>query len=361
MIQKYAYISAVVIISQYSACLVKATVLFDAADSLQSGQSIKIATNNLASVVMPYSTGTSIFSWGNTGVWDPLNNKAIYIGKQASNKYRYYRVEYNELTNTWNRDGSLHPDLTQNQFGHGYDGTAINPANGDIFFRKYGIDEQVYTYSNDFWSELPKAPGCSQVAETIEYWEGRGVVFSDVCGVRLFDGASWATIIDNSSVSSIGYHSIGEYQPQANVYVFGGGNDGPTRLYRVSSDNSCHLLGTSPIGLGNAAAYGQGILVHDPSSTHYIAWDRQSTWYQFDPVLDSWTQLNICGGSGITPCDGTPNYQGIQTIAVAIPEYGVMMFAGHHSDDVWLYKHTDVRSPPVEVPKTPENLSVKAE
>jgi len=316
------------------------TTLSAAAAQLGPGQSIKISTTGLTSSATYSGEAANFTQWGNTGNWDPIRKKGVWVGKRHST-FPYHRLEYDEVTNTWSNSESLHPDLTTGQSGHGYDGTAVDPATGDIYVRRYN-DATVYHWikSTDTWERLPDVPGSVDIAEAVEWWPGRGLVFSDAYGARLYNGSSWSQIVSGASVSNIGYHSFGQVQPNADVYIFGGGNAGPQKIYRLAADDTLTLLGAAPIGLGNSSA-GQGILVDDPASSNFIAWDQASGWYSFNPITDTWSSaLSVCSGDGSTACDGMPNFSEADSIAIPIQSYGVIMFFGPNSNDVWLYKHT---------------------
>lgn len=313
--------------------------LSTAAAQLDSGQSIKIATTDLYD--LNHQDNNQISMWGNTGVWDAGRGRMIWIGKRNSS-YPYHRLEYDEATNDWSEE-SLHSDLSATNSGHGYDCNAIDPTTGDIYFRKFStLRTYHWTKATDTWDYLTDAPSSTSnaIAEAIEWWPDRGLVWSDVHGVKLWDGSSWSTLVADASVSGIGYHSFGEYQPNADVYVFGGGNAGPYKLYRIDADNNLTLLGAAPIRLGNNQDAGDGILVHDPSSDYYIAWNHSKAWYEFDAINDIWNPLTVCSGDGSTPCNGTPNFTSTSSIAVPISTYGVIAFVDGSSDNVWLYKHT---------------------
>lgn len=328
----------------FGACAANASTLSDAAESLSAGESIKITTTDLATVNQ--QDGNTLTMWGNTGSWDSINQKIYFIGKRnSSNPHRM--MVYTESTNTWTTDNSIHASLTSNQSGHAYDGNAIDPATGDIYFRRYEdsghCDDTVFkwTRSTDTWSILANTSNRIHCCEALEWWPGRGLVFSDVYSVEIYGGSSWSEIIDDDgTLSGIGYHSFGEVQPTADIYVFGGGNDGSTKLYRLEADNTLTTLGAAPFGLGNHET-SQGILVYDPGSSYYIAWDQADAWRQFDGANDSWSVLTECSGDGSTACTGTPNLTEQTSVAVPISTYGVIAFFGGSSNDVWLYKHSD--------------------
>jgi len=312
-----------------------ASDLSDAANSLSVGESIKLTTSNLTTAGK--EGGISITTWSNTANWDSIRNVVVFIGKQAGS-HRYYRLEYNEASNAWSNDSSLHSDLESNNSGHGYDHNAMDYSTGDIYFRLYNSVVYKWTASTTVWSKLADMGGSENCCEALEWWNDKGLVYSDVYGVEFYSGGSWTDA--GLSPSGIGYHSIGEYQPNADVYVFGGGNSDSDKLYRVDADTTMTQLTNAPFGLGNAET-SQGILVHDPNSNYYIAWDQADSWYQLDAVNDTWTSLNQSSGDGSSAQTGTPNMTDGNSLACPINEYGVIMFFGTGSNDVWLYKHSE--------------------
>jgi hypothetical protein len=317
------------------------------AAQLKVGQSIKFSTNNLISTLN--KTGDSL-AWGNTGVWDAQRGIATWIGKTA-NTSRYRRIEYNEKTNSWSESKNLHQELIEAKFGHGYDGNAIDPETGDLYFRLTASNRPVNVYhwkkSTDSWTRID-APRPAPCCEAIEWWNDRGLVYSDSLGVDLWDGSSWTKLASRGSVKDIGYHSIGEYQPNGDVYVFGGGNaGGGKKLYKLDRENSLTVLPSAPFRLGSGATT-QGILVQDPASDKFIAWQRGGPeWAELDPLKESWRNLSVSSGDPNLPQDGTPNLSYPLTIAIPIHQYGVIMFVsqypGMKSNGVWLYKHSSLQ------------------
>ncbi|CAN8139000.1 hypothetical protein THIOSC13_1210002 [uncultured Thiomicrorhabdus sp.] len=130
-------------------------------------------------------------------------------------------------------------------------------------------------------------------------------------------------------------------QVNADLYVFGGGNDGDTKLYKLTSGDVLSTLNTAPFALGNANSSGQGILISDPSSDYMIAWNRANSWYQLDAANNAWTELTQSSGDGSSAQTGTPNLSATESFAVGISDYGVIMFVNGGSNDVWLYKHSE--------------------
>ena len=169
------------------------------------------------------------------------------------------------------------------------------------------------------------------------------MIYSDLHGVDLWDGSSWSNLVPGSSISDIGYHSVGEYQPVADAYVFGGGNNDPKKLYKLDAGGELTVLPSAPFPLGNGSTT-QGILVSDPASDRLIAMQRQGeAWAELDPLNETWKSIPISGGNPYLPQYGAPNLPHFKTIAIPIPEYDVIMFVSQYggmNDDVWLYKHT---------------------
>lgn len=328
--------------------IASASALSDAAAALAPGQSVKLATSGLRTAL---NVTGPLFAYGNTGMWDAAAGRALWIGKQA-NSAGYFRLYYDEATNTWGQDQDLHAEMLSGgdaAYGHGYDGNALDPTTGDQYFRLNDGNGTGATYvyhyqkASNLWSRIdyPTTPTSSQ--EAIEWWNGRGLVFSDSYGVYLWGGSSWSTLATNAQVAaSIGYHSFGEYQPTANLYVFGGGNSAPKTIYRLDAANNLTLLGAAPINLGSNNN-GQGIMAYDPASGKMVVWSRgvPGVWYEYDPVTDVWASLNQ-NANGSVPGDGTPTLTNAQTVAIPIPQYGVIMYVTDNvaPTEVWLYRHS---------------------
>ncbi len=328
--------------------LQRITQLALASSRLKPGQSVKFPTNALASTL---SGMGSMIAWGNTGVWDSVDGKAVWIGKRA-NSAQYRRLEYNEATNTWSESYNLSQELIDYNIGHGYDGNAIDNETGDLYFRLYTGNVYHWDKAVDVWSNIGRYGG-RQCCEAVEWWDGRGLVYSDTFGVSLWNGQTWSSIIPSNMVTGIGYHSVGEYQRNAEVYVFGGGNSGSTKVYKLDKNNNLTLLPPAPFSLGNGSTT-QGILVADPVSNSLVAMQRQGlAWAELDPINEVWSDLLISSGDSYTPQDGTPNLSHVETVAIPIVDHGVIMFVSQYggmNNDVWLYKHSpSSASPTVEI------------
>jgi len=344
--------------------LVGKSLLQQAAESLAAGESIEIGTNGLWAAIFTDPCGTtSTNSYGQSGVWDVVRNEGRFVGKGPTGACGFYFTVYDAASNEWSNDRALPTALSNNQNGHMYDHNAVNPANGDQYFRAWGGIYTIHewTSSTQTWSTpatIPSPVQSATPAETLTFFPDLGLVFVDSRGCKYWDlDSTWedctGDMIDDTDV----FHVFSEWQPNANVMIFGGGEIygvGPQYdLFSLDSSGVATSITDAPHNVGNGASSG-GLVTADPSSTLFITHDKNtSTWYQYAPEGDDWSALSESSGSCTSPCTGLPQIRDHEVggdwgaeMAISIPEYGVIMYIGSgtdaQNDVVWLYKHTEV-------------------
>jgi hypothetical protein len=136
------------------------------------------------------------------------------------------------------------------------------------------------------------------------------------------------------------YHEVADYSPGKNVMVYGGGNDAPTRLWRLDASGNVSPLTNTPAG--TAVGVQGGTLVLEPQSGNFLLLSNAELWELNPDGAGTWAaQVGTrAPPSGLgSPGPGLTR-DGIQ--ACAIPEYGVVAFIKQTSSTggaFFLYKH----------------------
>jgi hypothetical protein len=323
-----------------------ASPLSDAANSLQPGQSVRLATTLPGSVLAP-DDGADFLQWGSSAVWDPVRKEFRFVGKRHS-VYPYRFLVYSEATNGWSSDRALHPDLASAQNGHAYDHNTVDPVTGTHYFRRYN-SRNIYVWAGS-WSVLTLPADYVEIAASIS-WVGSlaeagksdsGLVYSDNSNLLRFNGTGWAGLGTSPMTS---YHTVSEFNSASNTLLIGGGN-GSSAMWKLNAATKAIApIATPPFNLGSSSS--QGVLVSDPTTDQLIGYQKGvGAWVQYDVSTDRWTPLTQSSGSGSTPQEGTPNLSSAQGSVVAAPisTLGVVMFVqylGSGNAGVWLYKHVE--------------------
>lgn len=331
-----------------------ASPLSDAAASLQPGESVKVKTHLSDSVAM--TDGATFLMWASSGVWDPTRREVRFVGKRYSLFPHRYLV-YSENSDSWSSDRSLPGALTCNCNGHGYDHNTIDPTTGTNYYREYN-SHTIYKW-NGSWSELELPSGTVDIAASISWVNGLGLVYVDKYKFVYYNGSTWQSLGTPPAVS---YHAVSEYNSTSNTLIYGGGN-GVTAMWKMDGNRNVSRIKDPPFGQG--ASETQTVLVSDPASDAFISWQKRSTtWASYDVSSDSWSTMQRSTGDGSTPSRGVPNLSssdtGGATIGIPISTYGVMMFiqfTGGGEAGVWVYKHSP--SVAVATPNPPSNVTAE--
>lgn len=333
----------------------QASPLSDAASSLQPGESVKVRTHLSDSVLN--TEGANFIMWASSGAWDPTRREVRFVGKRYS-LYSHRFLVYSESSDAWSSDRSLPGSLTCACNGHGYDHNAIDPTTGTNYYRGYN-SHTIYAW-NGSWSEIPPIPsGSIDIASSISWVNGLGLVYVDKYKFIYFNGSSWQSL---GSPPAVNYHNVSEYNPTSNTLIYGGGN-GVNAMWKLDANRSISRIKDPPFPQG--ASETQTVLTSDPSSDQFISWQKRSTtWAAYDVSSDSWSTLQRSTGDGSTPSRGVPNLSSSDTagaaIGIPISTYGVIMYVqytGGGEAGVWLYKHSP--SVAVATPNPPTNVSAE--
>ena len=272
------------------------------------------------------SLGLSLahFYWANTAVWDPANNRMIWVGGPGSccaPTPTYVMVRYNENTDTWQSN-----DTPYTSSGHAYDGNAF--GNNKFYFALYN-QQSVKVWDGANWSTLPNTPFGPSVANGLTYFpEANGLVFVAGDGkIAIYrDGSGWEDIPGSGWGD---YHVFAEYNPVHGVGWFGSGNNDNLKSFRLNADLSVTQMQNAPFSLGTRDA----IQVVDPAAGKYLVLNRKNnSWWEFDIIANQWSQINSMS-----------NKPGIsQSIfAVSLPEHNAIMLYNHEGSNAFLYRHGD--------------------
>jgi hypothetical protein len=138
------------------------------------------------------------------------------------------------------------------------------------------------------------------------------------------------------------YHEVAAYSAIKNCMVYGGGNDNPTKIWRLNSNGSFTPMPDVPAG--KELGIQRGNLVADPASGNFLLLSANELW-ELDPSgAGAWRQQT---GSRLPPADvGRPGPAAVGPIdgvvSCAIPEYGVIVYIKQTSPTnsaLYLYKH----------------------
>jgi len=314
------------------------SMLAQTAAMLAPGQSVKLPTRLTGAGTIYGSEGETFIQWADSGYYDPIRREIGFVGKIAgSGAAPYHWLVYDESSNTWSNSREVWS--TANSTGHGYDHNTIDPATGTVYHREFG-DNKVHVW-NGSWSDTPSWSQDTTIVGGLSWFPGVGLMYNDGKRLMRYSGGAWSQVAYFGGDS---YHDFSEYNPTANVLIFGGGESSPLRKMTAALEVS--TLAAPPFTLG--ASKGKSVTVSDPNSATIIAYKKgTTTWAKYDISTDTWSSLTQCSGDGSSPANGTPNLVGDVErfpIGIAIPQYGVMMFIQYRGAstpaDVWLYRHS---------------------
>ncbi|HKU15964.1 MAG TPA: hypothetical protein VJQ52_16335 [Steroidobacteraceae bacterium] len=328
---------------------VHASALGDTANAMQEGEWTVLSTNGFNDSIL--NINGTIFAYSEELKWDTQAGEMHFVGG-----YHYQptaHIVYSEANNTW-----VSRPLSSSVFGqpfHSYDHMAINPAGRVMWVRPFGAGGtklQRYDLDAKTWSSTASFSGGTQDAVGIEYFPDMNkVLYIDEGQTRLYDPVSnsWSTI--SGALAGLGpYHNIAEYSPVHKVMIMGGGN-GSRALYRVNASGQITRLKDAPIEIGVT----NSIVTVDPVGGNFLVFGRNKSFYEFDPIRDTWAPL-----AKPPFVDLTSDFPDIQGAAAGpVQRYGVIMVTKYdgNASKVYLYKHK--HSDPVVAPKPPSNVTAE--
>lgn len=295
-------------------------------------------TNTAFTGTVGGATG-NILPYSEDLLWDPIGRWAYFIGSDhiydgQSDGPRF--VGYSDDSNTW----QILPPAPWFEAGtyHGYDHSAVNPANGDLYHRPFNggwREPQVHKYSQGQWTTLPPLGfdedyhACCVGVEYFPELGGLVVVDSGQGAVYLFDEGSdtWSRLARDLPMGD--YHNFAEYNPVHKVLVFGGGNNS-SLIYRLDARGQIEALGAAPASLASPEL----VFTVDPVSGDYLVFTSDA-FYVYDVLRDAWELQS----------EPVPVHRGgsiFGVVATPVSTYGVNMFVVCDLDQctTYLYRHS---------------------
>jgi len=336
----------------------RASVLSDAADGLQPGEWTELQTQGYSeSLLSACKGGSTIFEWANKAVWDPVNREVHFVGQGHVACAKHIR--YQEGSNSWST-AALPSGI--GDFGHGYEHNAVNPLNGDIYYRSYSADKiEKYSAASKSWSVLPRIGTKTQVAGGIAYFpEADGLLYVDGdYGVYFYSNSSnsWSLVANTTlmidggkpQLSTASYHNFASYNPADKVVYFGGGN-GSKNVYKFDAQRRVSQIANSPVSIGINSA----ITLADPSSGKQLVFSNDGSIYAYNSQANSWS------GAGTHP---VMSHALDWRVATPISTHGVIMFMTWRfsSSKVLLYRYAEGGGVPIDVvsPMAPASIVIQ--
>lgn len=333
-----------------------ASVLSDAAAALQPGRYVAISTGLTAADLQPDSPGGSILDWADSGVWDPVQRRFMYIGKEAGCTSQYRNIVYDEASNTW----SYGPLPLSVGCGHGYDGNTADPVTGTHYFKPYD-SVNIYKRNGASWTTLPSLPRAviAGIAKS-----PTGLLYADLLNDVYYNDATGTRTVVNVATTyptfpPIGdYHSINEYDRVHDVFLVGGGNNS-LAMYRVAIVNGTPVrtrLTNAPWEYGVGEYDQHTNIVSDPVTGEFIIYRKMTgIFYGFNIMTDTWRQIGVSGDGKMPPL---PTAHGTSPVVAAVSNYGVIMYVAQNGSSaaVYLYKHAAAGPADTVKPAAPANL-----
>src|SRR5262245_35928299 len=315
----------------------RASALSDAAGQLQPGQWVVLSTQNFNAALLDDGDAYQVLQYTEDMVWDPLTRQLLFVGGGHNSDAEY--LSYSEATNRWTRrkpGGGPWACCSS----HAYDGNAIIPAAGKLYFHQMAWDYadrlDVVDIATNAWSRtapMTQHPGC---CVGLEYFpELGGLVMADGrTGVQFYDATAnrWSMITSNVAFGE--YHNFAEYSPGHNVLIFGGGEgSGGTAIYRMNANRQITRLQNAPQQLGTT----HSIVTTDPNSGNFVVFFGGSVVYEFNPMTDTWRRLTMT-----VPWSSIGEGGVWDTVATLVSTYGVIAFAKYAGNNsrVYLYRHS---------------------
>ncbi len=309
--------------------------LAQAAASLQPGQwQVPFAMGGLDSSLL-YAAGPSLntlLGFASRGHWDCAHKTlqyagASHVGGLGQTAGAGGLITWDDATNQWTKESYA---WSQYDPGHSYYHTTLNKTNGDFYYRQFN-SASVYRHPHGStgtglagWKTgiVANVPNnANQVAGGLEWFPelnggAGGLVFIDTFG------ASWSNAALTSWTSGPQV-AIGQYQnwiAHAGGYVYWGGGQGNTSMYRTDSTGAQVQMPNTPISGG--VNEDSAIVLAHPNGHDLLLFGTSAGGpiYRFDGA--SWT--NIGTHQLQSSVDGSDLWVGF-----TIPDYGVIVFLQH--------------------------------
>lgn len=296
----------------------------------------------------------NILNFADKGLWNPHTREIHFIGKGHMRQARH--IVYSEATNRWTEEPL--PSWAGGDYGiaHGYEHSAIDPANGNIYLRLFN-SPQIYRWSRQTktWTALPPGPNTA-VAAAIEYFpELGGLVYVGGGEVHLYHEGQgrWSRLATGLAMGP--YHHVASYNPVHKVVVFGGGNDS-RNLYRLNASGTIEPVRLAPAVVGVQSS----VFTVDPASGRYLLFTSSGLFFEYDVSANAWSpSLNASGALLF----GANSNRILWRVAVPVASLGVLVFLTYDygSSAAYVYRHAagTVAPPDTTPPPAPGGLIVR--
>jgi hypothetical protein len=305
------------------------------ASQMSAGQWLQLSLTGLSTNLFVNGANNTL-GYMDKGCHDPVRKQVRFIGHAHMGDQRFH--QYDEVTNTfsnladppWDGGGLSYPGY----LGHGYQHNAMDPATGDLYYRKYNSPE-VYRLvrATGEWIRLANAPN-TEITGGLEWLPNIGTQG----GLILFLGRSchrwdkasntWSTPA-SGTLTGMTYHTAAVRSVPNNVVLFGGGNGGRA-MWKIGATGGAISCPASPIGYGIASS----VTTACPVSGDLLVVESSSVVARFSVGSNSWSQFSFSGGPSFGDISA-----GSHTIAIPMAAYGVIMFIFGNTPSAWLYKH----------------------
>jgi hypothetical protein len=197
----------------------------------------------------------SLMQYSDSGVWDSTGKKFYLLGGSHTTDVTPNQAfwSWDDATNAWVKltDQAWYGGIINGVF-HAYDGMAVNPATGIIYYRQgqYGPLRQ-YAIGTATWSTITDPPNLdiNYTAAIAYYPEMSGLLYLNHGYLHLWNGSAWSQI--TSGLATNENHVIAEYNSATGKVLLGGGNNHTTTAYILDSAGNCPAApGTLPCAIG---------------------------------------------------------------------------------------------------------------
>ena len=318
----------------------------------------------------------TMLHYANNCAWNRLNRCIEIVGADHGYGATQRYVRYDTATNQFilvnvggdGSDSGLGP-------GHEFAGLAVNPHNGDVYYRHYGSYQLgFYTVTMaalngvSFSTSVRNTPATLTNVNTGTAWwsgafdgagshgclilfnsgnangsanDGHMMAYDPLANSWFYNQTGMAPFYTTHGTAT--YHEVCAYSPVKNCMVYGGGHSEYKRLVRLNSDRSRTEMPTLPGGDNVHVGIQHGNLVCDPVTGNFLLLSAGQLWELNPSGSGAWTQQT---GSRVPPSDvgipGPPAVRVDGVVSCAIPEHGVVAYIKQSSPSggtFYLYKH----------------------
>lgn len=303
--------------------------------------------------------GDNILNFADKGMWNPVSGEMHFIGQGHLRELKH--ISYSAVNNRWVKEAQ--PPWScgagcWSDLGHGFEHTAINPANGDVYARKFNeTNLYKWTRASKTWTQVSGSAPNPAVALSIEYFpEMGGLVLSGGGEVHIFrESGGWTRLA--SGLTMGGYSNVSTYNPVHKVIVLGGGNGGVSQMYKLNASGTVSAIANAPVAVGIQ----QTVFTVDPASGKFLLLGQGGGFYQYDVPSNQWSSLPSSG----VPIFSSNSNRILFRSAIPITTYGVVAYLvedGTSNTRVVLYRHAAGQGGgPIDTtpPAAPTGLSIQ--